>query len=308
MSAGDVSKRAVRCSAVAILLALGVVITVGGNKATAYGPNYNYCQYDYGCHVYSIGYYQANGLEGAEGQWHDNYLALAGTEYGSDYTNGPYTPYIGYPSHINNEMWLLTDSTGSSWVETGLMANFEPSAPWNPNGCNCVAYEIFWADANNGKFYFHTIYNITPDGNNHQYQITEQGLSGQSTYWNIYIDGILAGTSTIQTSTVAYNQQAGIELEEYANDFCLPGTNSCAVPDDDNEVGGASGEPDSEPDFDADRADTFNNYLQAYVNGGWEYWPSMQTVVNAGCNAFAEGFCLNGSEVQTYEWADNKPT
>ncbi len=30
MSAGDVSKRAVRCSAVAILLALGVVITVGG--------------------------------------------------------------------------------------------------------------------------------------------------------------------------------------------------------------------------------------------------------------------------------------
>ncbi|MHB8288796.1 MAG: hypothetical protein ACYDEY_06090 [Acidimicrobiales bacterium] len=98
------------------------------------------------------------------------------------------------------------------------------------------------------------------------------------------------------------------EFEEYANDFCLPGTNACVVSDDDNEVGGASGEPDSEPDFDADRADTFNNYLQAYVNGGWEYWPSMQTVVNAGCNAFAEGFCLNGSEVQTYEWADNKPT
>lgn len=214
--------------------------------------------------------------------------------------------------HLANEMWLWTDSTGNSWVETGVLAGYEKKTSYNPNGCNCVAYEIFWADAHdysaNGQVYLHTIYNITPDGNNHQYEIAEQGLSGQSTDWNIYIDGNLAGTSTIQTSTVAYNHQAGIELAEYANDFCLPGTTSCAVPDDDNEVGAASGEPDTEPDYDADRADTFDNYLQVYVNGGWEYWPSMQTFVDAGCNVFAEGFCLNGSEVHTYEWADNKPT
>lgn len=203
----------------------------------------------------STGCYTTSGLEGAEGQWHNNNLYMSSADYSQGY-------------HINDEMWLYTNSNLSQWVETGLRNGYDPTDP-----CQCTAYEAFWADFNNQGYEFrHTILNTTPNGTNHVYEVLNQG--GGSTHWNVYYDYNLVGTSTNQISSQAYVHQSGIE------------------------VGG--------PVDPSDHADTFNNYLQVY-NGGWKNWSSEGTWIDYPCGANPQGYCLNGSSSILSEWSANKP-
>ena len=86
---------------------------------------------------------------------------------------------------MNNEMWLITKSDGSRWVEIGATRQ---CTKFNPNPsvtCSSMGgtsqYMQFWAepDASN-HFHFHVISaHSSHDGNQHTYEIFNCWLSSR---------------------------------------------------------------------------------------------------------------------------------
>ena len=83
-------------------------------------------------------------------------------------------------------------------------------------GCECGAYGQFWADTTAGNTQWqHFVYNISPDGATHSYQIQHAGASNQ---WDLYIDYNLVGVSTDTADWTGQEQQVGGELQAPAVD------------------------------------------------------------------------------------------
>lgn len=236
-----------------LLTMLAVPVVTFGSALPAAAQS---CGHSSGSEAYSIAWY-CGSSSGLEGQWHDNNMYLSTADYNSS-------------GHITNEMWALT---AVGWIETGLLnsANL-----WGANPCGCVAYQQFWAD-DNGNFYFHWLNNLSPDGNNHVYEILNRG--GGSNYWDIYLDYSYKGTSRIQTTTTSYQTQVGLELFQ---GYGQPYVNSSS------------------------HADTFTNYIEDY-SGSWFYPTWTSSWVDNGCNVYPQGDCLNGSIGGAGIYSDNKP-
>ena len=144
-------------------------------------------------HCYSVGLLYRSDFTGIYGEWHSNNMYLSNADYPSG-------------SHINSEMWLSTNTTGSTWVETGIRNGIDPGDP-----CGCTAYEVFWADeSSGGNFARHYIANVSPDGTDHSY-IIQRGSSANR--WDVYYDGYLQGTSTVTGSWTGYRQAVGGEVQ-----------------------------------------------------------------------------------------------
>jgi hypothetical protein len=241
-----------------------IVIAQDESNVAASGPSCN------PTHCYSFGQPYQSGNNGLEGQWHDELLNMPHSEVEDGY-------------HISNEMWFMTDSNG--WVEEGL-ANacdhfFSTGTCAEAGGEQ--AYLRFWAsnDSQNGEFYFHLIGTVSPDGDNHVYEIVDPSSCDNDDY-TVYVDYDSVGTATDQFYCNSEAEMFGIELDS-------PGANSGEV------------------------ADTFNNYMQYYDDGvGWEYYTSPAGVNTIPCGTgsgyYPNGECLNGTTYQASEWSDNKPS
>lgn len=236
---------------------------------------------EYDCtspHCYSVGDAE-NDYAGIEGQWLDTNLAMPADE-------------TDVGGHLTNEMWLNTSST--QWVEEGLD---QACDAFVPTGDTCSeeggvqAYLQFWADASSsGDFYFHLIDTLTPDGDNHVYEIWD-GSNGGNNDYQVYLDYNQVGTSTVQNSSSGISLQAGMEL------YSPPGVNS----------------DEHSPDFD--------NYIQTYINsrGTWadvDFNPDTVHDLPSGdnnlamnpCDEFPHGSCLYWSRAADNEWIDGKPS
>lgn len=280
---------------VLLLSSCGGVTTGGGGTA----PLINYTCAD--CHVYATSEYNASGLEGLEGQWHDSNISIDSNDY-SD---------TGF---ISSEMWLTMSTSQSSmaWIETGINEGYEPPpTTYSSIGCGCEAYYHFWADAYNydeatgsGEYYEHVINNTTPTGDNHVYEIVFSGYNSSNVpVWDVYLDYALVGQDTIQVSSSAVQGVVGLELSDADNSSGAQGSDggcqssgNCASPD---------------PDNGNEYTDTFNYFMQVNVNSSWVYWPSMTPALGAPCGQYAPdyetGYCFNGTEISNYEWSANKP-
>ena len=227
-------------------------------------------------------------LSGLEGQWTDEDFQIPASEVDAPYTSDGYGLY-----HFSEEMWLLTDESTDQWVEEGLARACDTdiySQGEQYVGQSCTnaggvpAYEQFWADDNKeDEFYWHLIGTLTPDGDNHVYEIWDSSNGGNIDY-EVYLDYNLVATTTDQIKSSGYGLQSGFELYS-------PGINN-------KEYSG-----------------NFNQYMQQYVNsvGSWQNIDidgSQDEYVNDPCdsaNPASNGQCFNHAVYHPYEWSDSKP-
>ncbi len=249
------------------LSAMSVLCLSTGSPAQAAGP---FCGGN--THCYSVGEPSTIDNNGLEGQWYDELLNMPHSEVEDGY-------------HISNEMWFATsyNSHGYGWVEEGLANACNVYGATSSDTCADLggeqAYLQFWATQDNvaNKFYFRLIDNLSPDGDNHVYEIWDTSSCDNDDF-TIYVDFAAVGTATDQHSCKSDEEFFGIELSS-------PGANSGEV------------------------ADTFNNYMQYYDDGvGWEYYGSPAGEITIPCGTYPNGECLNGTTYQDSEWSDNKPS
>lgn len=227
------------------------VVELGGAASPAFaGTTSESCSPN---HCYSIA--QFNGLlTGVWGEWLDENM-------------NPGSSSASAPFHITSENWFLLNN--GSYIETGLANGYQFTT--NTTGsCSCVTYGFFWADTNpNGVQWVHYGNDITPDLNNHTYEIQRAGTTND---WNIFLDYNLVGLSTATQTWNGTAQQVGGEL--YAT----------AV----NNPAGSF-------------ANTFNQYVQGEnSSGSWYYYGQPSTTqVSAGFN----GTSAYGNS----QWAWNEP-
>lgn len=203
---------------------------------------------------------------GGYAEWHNNNMYLDAAHYSAMY-------------HINQEMWVYTRADEYQWIEIGLRNG--NAVGGDPCG-NCLAYEVFWADFDsNGTEYPHYIANTVPDGTNHVYEVQRQ--SANPNYWDVYYDFVKQGTSTVVNSSVAYEDQVGLEISR-----AYPG--------------------DIGPWAHSDGFHFTGLQTRALNSYSWQYWPYANTWIDQGCNVYPQGYCLNGLATPTvHDWTDNKP-
>jgi hypothetical protein len=253
--------------AVGISIVLGLSITIGSATSTSgvasADPGTTYCAH--GANAGANGCRNGSGGEqyaGAYGEWHSNNMYLDGAHYN-----------LGY--HVNEEIWLYTTSSLRQFVEVGLRNGY---ASWNP--CQCVAYAVFWAEFDTGgNEHPHWIANTTPDGINHVYEIQLTGTN----VWSVYFDFNLQGSTSFQTSSVAYEDEVGSEIT------APPGVT----------VGSWA------------HIDTFDQVnLETLSTAGyqWTFWPYMYTWIDQKCgtNGWTVPNCLDGRAPSSSYWQNWK--
>jgi hypothetical protein len=151
-------------------------------------------------HCYAINWYDQSGITG---------IYMTEGDAFSSITNSPAPPYDS-GAHINSEIWLYMPSGG--YVEAGLRNGSDAGA--YSGGCNCVAYDAFWADHTPGGVeYQHIIAHLTPDGASHTYEFVQ--TSGNT--WAFYYDGSFLEDSTVTGSSTGNRFDVG---GEYENTSC----------------------------------------------------------------------------------------
>ncbi len=146
-------------------------------------------------HCYSVAAFYGT-LTGAWGEWKDENMSPGPSS----------TPNS---NHIDSEFWL--GLTNGAYIEIGIFNGFENEPEHYMGGCGCGAYGQFWADTTTHEIqWVHFIYNISPDGAWHTYEIQRAGTRN---YWNLYIDYNLVGTSTDTEDWTGEEQEIGGELQ-----------------------------------------------------------------------------------------------
>jgi hypothetical protein len=103
-----------------------------------------------------------------------------------------------------HEMWYMTDSSNSFWVEVGVYDGEGTNSVTNP----CENDRIFWADSRPGgglNLHFYT--NGWSFGSYYQAEVTASG----SCAWNVIFGGLALGTSTNNCPGSGRQIKAGIE-------------------------------------------------------------------------------------------------
>jgi hypothetical protein len=151
-------------------------------------------------HCYSAAYYSGSGFIGMWSQIPQNYTRI-GTGYGDS------------QAHINSESWLRFGN--GTWIEAGLRNGNDSG---DTGGCNCVAYDAFWADisASNHNEYAHIIEHTTPNGNLDTYEFYH--YSGST--WDFYFNGAYNNYSSATASSSGNQESIG---GEYQNTTCGSG-------------------------------------------------------------------------------------
>lgn len=232
-------------------------------------------------------------MSGWEAQWHDINVELSNDDYGK----------YGF---LTDETWLIMPNGG--FVETGLFNGIfnDLATVSTSNPCNCLAYSTFWADYStaSGLVYEHWLSNLSPDNNNHVYEILNRGGTN---YWDVYYDYVLQGTPNKQTYASASYGQAGLEYYDGTDEGNVTYYNQAGLGGDQN----GHGIPDYDPNS-AGYEQDFNNtatFTVEYYNGSSWYYPSAlgSDYIDYGCNAFPQSYCLNASNPVSYEWSEYKP-
>lgn len=242
-----------------VALFLPVTLLASGPALAAQAP-----------HSYSIGIYNDTSITGLYGTWHDNNMYMSS----ADYNNSAF---------VDNEMWVITTNSPLAWVETGLINGVRPGNP-----CNCLAYQVFWAEGQNGgnTFTTHWEANLSPDGVNHSYTLAN--VTG-TTQWGAYWNGLQYGTSTYQTTATGQAAEVGAEIADgyqFDNDEAY----------------------NSYTDAD-EHQDTLSNFILVQNNHQGYYSPQISYgYITNGCSTTPIGYCMNGTDSYApNEWANNKP-
>lgn len=107
-----------------------------------------------------------------------------------------------------HEMWYMTDSSGSFWVEVGVYDGEGTNSLTNP--CeNGGSPTIFWTDnrPNGGGLHNHFFSNGWTLGDYYQAEVTASG----SCSWNVIFGGLALGTSTNNCPGTGRVFYAGVE-------------------------------------------------------------------------------------------------
>jgi hypothetical protein len=236
-----------------VLVGIASTVALQATSSPPAGATYLNCVdgSPYG-HCYSFAHNTGTTLAGIWGEWHDNYLT-------------PGTSNSSHPWHISAEQWFKL--TNGAEVEEGILNGYQY---WG--GCSCEAYAQVWADTTSaGVQYLHTIDTLSPDGDNHSYQISRAPTTND---WYIFLTGNADGESTVTESWQGPQEDVGGEL--YANSIYTPS---------------------------GSESTTFTMYVEGEnTSGNWITWD----ITNTHDTYADAGF--NGTSWSTSEWSWNKPT
>lgn len=192
---------------------------------------------------------------------------------------------------INNSIWLFTSTDLMHFLEAGntygycnvgIHPNICPGQPQTPQ-----AYR-YWADTSNGGHdqiaHFIQFWTV---GNNYQHDwgLYRETAPNNICNWDVYLDGIKWGASTVQDCpgglSYGYEHQVG---EEYEDDGSAPHSSypySNTVSDEQNQV---------------------------YYNGAWHYWTYQYNANTEPCGGSQTTNCFNGTNNggNSY-WTVNRP-
>jgi hypothetical protein len=151
-------------------------------------------------HCYSVNWYDQSGITGI---WMTEADAWDSIGNGSGYDPN---------AHIDSEIWLGMPSGG--YIEAGLRNGSDATLP---GGCNCTAYDAFWAETTPaGDQFQHILAHLTPDLASHTYEFVH--TSGND--WAFYYDSSFVENSTVSGSPSGNQEELG---GEYVNNTCSAG-------------------------------------------------------------------------------------